>query len=113
MNSRLSHHTKYVIFESIEKENKDWVVKLDDWWFQLDKQSVPAHHFVLAQASEEFAQLSRQGSCTHYRLKGVDVQVLNQVLSFAYTHDCAVIHPGPLDSQLQYDSNFCFGKFYV
>uniref|UniRef100_A0A1B6I161 BTB domain-containing protein n=2 Tax=Homalodisca liturata TaxID=320908 RepID=A0A1B6I161_9HEMI len=50
--------------------------------------------------SEEFANMSRSGTVRTVTLEGVDREVLLQVLTFAYTHDCDIIHPGPFQTNL-------------
>lgn len=62
----------------------------------MDRYSVHAHHFVLATASEEFANMPHSASVITIKLPGVHVQVLNQVLLYVYTRDCPIIHPGPV-----------------
>uniref|UniRef100_A0A1B6MEM7 BTB domain-containing protein n=1 Tax=Graphocephala atropunctata TaxID=36148 RepID=A0A1B6MEM7_9HEMI len=73
---------------------------LHDIWIESDKCSVAAHHMVLARVSEEFANLSRSCSIRKVKLEGADWEILHQVLTFAYTHDCDIIHPGPFQTNL-------------
>ncbi|XP_046673434.1 inhibitor of Bruton tyrosine kinase isoform X1 [Homalodisca vitripennis] len=73
---------------------------LHDILIESDRYSVAAHHLILAMVSEEFANMSRSGTVRTVTLEGVDREVLLQVLTFAYTHDCDIIHPGPFQTNL-------------
>lgn len=67
--------------------------------YQVDRYSVAAHHFVLASSSEEFANMARKETVTTVKMQGVHIEILNQVLLFAYTRNCQMIQPGPFRLQ--------------
>lgn len=87
--SELAQHLSALLEEAHEDDT------LHDIVFQIGVRKFPAHRYVLALSSEDLASMKTDILGDAVDLPNVDANIFQQILLFAYTGDCDLLHPGP------------------
>lgn len=93
--SELPQHLSALLEEAHEDDT------LHDIVFQIGVRKFPAHRYVLALSSEDLASMKTDIMADAVDLPNVDANIFQQILLFAYTGDCDLLHPGPCTIQVE------------